>query len=114
MMVEEVSVLLKQLGLSANLNGFERARYAIILVYEKPDLAHHMTTQVYPLLAHHYKTNDKNIERSIRSAIEAGWTKADIRLVHHLFEYTIDQNKDRPTNAQFIAILADHLRVKHK
>lgn len=111
-MLEYLSNLLKQLGIPVSLQGYDRLRTAILWVYEDPKLIHKTTTQLYPALAKKYAVSDKGIERSIRLAIETAWDQGDALLINRLFEYTVNSQKGRPTNRQFIAVLADHLRLR--
>ncbi|WP_256720015.1 sporulation initiation factor Spo0A C-terminal domain-containing protein [Paenibacillus amylolyticus] len=74
----------------------------------------HLTKTLYPAIAEKFKTTPSRVERAIRHAIEVAWTRGNIDSISHLFGYTINISKSKPTNSEFIAMVADKLRIEHK
>lgn len=107
-----ISKILKHLGISPAVQGYAILRRAISLVIDNPSMAYHITTDLYPKLAIEFQISAKCIERSIRTAIESGWLKIDYKLIEELFGLIINKDIGRPTNAQFIAVIADYLTMQ--
>jgi two-component system response regulator (stage 0 sporulation protein A) len=78
------------------------------------DLLGAITKTLYPLVAMKYKTTASRVERAIRHAIEVAWNRGNVDTISSIFSYTISYNKSKPTNSEFIAMLADKLRISHK
>lgn len=107
---EEIGELLEQLGLARQEKGFERLSYAIALTAQKFERAGSVTKLLYPDLAKHFQTTPEKIERSIRHLIEKSWEKGEKTRFEELFGYHRDNSEIRPTNSEYIAILADWIR----
>ena len=107
---EEIGELLKQLGLARQEKGFERLSYAIALTAQEFERAGSVTKLLYPDLAKHFQTTPEKIERSIRHLIEKSWEKGEKTRFEELFGYHRDNSEIRPTNSEYIAILADWIR----
>ena len=107
---EEIGELLEQLGLARQEKGFERLSYAIALTAQEFERAGSVTKLLYPDLAKHFQTTPEKIERSIRHLIEKSWEKGEKTRFEELFGYHRDNSKIRPTNSEYIAILADRIR----
>ena len=107
---EEIGELLEQLGLARQEKGFERLSYAIALTAQEFERAGSVTKLLYPDLAKHFQTTPEKIERSIRHLIEKSWEKGEKTRFEELFGYHRDNSEIRPTNSEYIAILADWIR----
>lgn len=107
---EEIGELLEQLGLSRKEKGFERLSYAIAVTAKEFERAGSVTKLLYPDLAKHFQTTPEKIERSLRHLIEKSWEKGEKTRFEELFGYHRDNSENRPTNSEYIAILADWIR----
>ena len=107
---EEIGELLEQLGLDRKEKGFERLSYAIAVTAKEFERAGSVTKLLYPDLAKHFQTTPEKIERSLRHLIEKSWEKGEKTRFEELFGYHRDNSENRPTNSEYIAILADWIR----
>ena len=107
---EEIRELLEQLGLARKEKGFERLSYAIAVTAKEFERAGSVTKLLYPDLAKHFQTTPEKIERSLRHLIEKSWEKGEKTRFEELFGYHRDNSENRPTNSEYIAILADWIR----
>ena len=107
---EEIGELLEQLGLARKEKGFERLSYAIAVTAQEFERAGSVTKLLYPDLAKHFQTTPEKIERSLRHLIEKSWEKGEKTRFEELFGYHRDNSEIRPTNSEYIAILADSIR----
>ena len=107
---EEIGELLEQLGLSRKEKGFERLSYAIAVTAKEFERAGSVTKLLYPDLAKHFQTTPEKIERSLRHLIEKSWETGEKTRFEELFGYHRDNSEIRPTNSEYIAILADWIR----
>ena len=107
---EEIGELLEQLGLARQEKGFERLSYAIAITAKEFERAGSVTKLLYPDLAKHFQTTPEKIERSLRHLIEKSWEKGEKTRFEELFGYHRDNSEIRPTNSEYIAILADWIR----
>ena len=107
---QEIGELLEQLGLDRKEKGFERLSYAIAVTAKEFERAGSVTKLLYPDLAKHFQTTPEKIERSIRHLIEKSWEKGEKTRFEELFGYHRDNSEIRPTNSEYIAILADWIR----
>lgn len=107
---EEIGELLEQLGLARKEKGFERLSYAIAVTAQEFERAGSVTKLLYPDLAKHFQTTPEKIERSLRHLIEKSWEKGEKTRFEELFGYHRDNSEIRPTNSEYIAILADRIR----
>lgn len=107
---EEIGELLEQLGLARKEKGFERLSYAIAVTAQEFERAGSVTKLLYPDLAKHFQTTPGKIERSLRHLIEKSWEKGEKTRFEELFGYHRDNSEIRPTNSEYIAILADWIR----
>lgn len=110
----EISNLLHELGVPAHIKGYQYLRYAIGLATENMAILNSITKELYPEIAIKFETTPNRVERAIRHAIETAWERSDLEVVNRLFRYTIRNDKGKPTNSEFIAMLADKLRLKMK
>lgn len=109
-----VTDLMFDLGIPAHIKGYRYMRDAIIMVVKDPDILSGITKVLYPAVAKKHKTTAMRVERAIRHAIEAAWVRGNVDTINKVFGYTVNSSKGRPTNAEFIALLADRLRMGHK
>ncbi len=107
---EEIGELLEQLGLTGQEKGYERLSYAIAVTAQEFERAGSVTKLLYPDLAKHFQTTPEKIERSLRHLIEKSWEKGEKDRFEELFGYHKDNSEIRPTNSEYIAILADRIR----
>ena len=109
---DEIAEVLKKLGIAPDKNGFHYLRKAIYECYMHPDLLTSITKNVYPILSTTFDKSECCIERSIRNAIETGWSRGDYEYSSTLFSNCIDFYKTKPTNGQFIAVVVDKLMIQ--
>ncbi len=110
----QVTELILQIGIPAHIKGYHFVRSAIIMAVESPDTINAITKIVYPTIAKMYQTSPSRVERAIRHAIEVAWDRGDVDTLNSIFGYSINSNKGKPTNSEFIAMLSDKLRLKNK
>lgn len=110
----EITTLLHDIGVPAHIRGYQYIREAINLVYNDIEILNSITKGLYPTIAIKFKTTASRVERAIRHAIEIAWVRGNIETITQLFSYTISYNKAKPTNSEFIAMIADKLRLAHK
>lgn len=107
-----VTNLIHDVGVPAHIKGYQYLREAIILAVENADIINAVTKTLYPMLAKNFKTTPSRVERAIRHAIEVSWNRGQIEVHDKIFGYTVNSNKGKPTNSEFIAMLADLLRME--
>lgn len=107
----KVTNYIHALGVPANIKGYIYIRKAIMLAVEDMDILNYVTKRLYPLVAKEYNTTSSKVERAIRHAIEVAFTKNRTELANNLFSSTINDKKCKPTNSQFIALIADQLNL---
>lgn len=110
----EITTLLHEIGVPAHIKGYLYLREAITMVYNNLDLLGAITKVLYPEIAHKFCTTASRVERAIRHAIEVAWIRGNVEAISEIFSYTISYNKSKPTNSEFIAMIADKLRLEHK
>lgn len=109
-----ITNIIHEIGVPAHIKGYQYLRDAITMVYNNIEMLGAITKALYPDIATKYKTTPSRVERAIRHAIEVAWTRGNIDSIRHVFGYTINQSKAKPTNSEFIAMVADKLRIEHK
>ncbi len=109
-----ITSIIHEIGVPAHIKGYQYLRDAITMVYNNIELLGAITKSLYPAIAEKYRTTPSRVERAIRHAIEVAWTRGNIDSISHLFGYTINISKAKPTNSEFIAMVADKLRIEHK
>ncbi|NMB95606.1 MAG: sporulation transcription factor Spo0A [Clostridiaceae bacterium] len=110
----EVTNVMHEIGVPAHIKGYQYLRDAIIMVAEDLDIINSITKQLYPTIAKRYNTTSSRVERAIRHAIEVAWGRGRIDAINSIFGYTISMGKGKPTNSEFIAMVADKLRLSMK
>ena len=110
----EVTNIIHQLGVPAHIKGYLYLREAILMVIQEIELLGAVTKELYPLIAERYNTTASRVERAIRHAIEVAWSRGNVDMITNFFGYTIDLERGKPTNSEFIAMIADRLRMDNK
>ncbi|MGI6552817.1 MAG: sporulation transcription factor Spo0A [Bacillota bacterium] len=110
----EVTKIIHQMGVPAHIKGYQYLRDAILLVIEEISLLGAITKELYPMIAQKYQTTPSRVERAIRHAIELAWDRGNVEMMNRFFGYTINVERGKPTNSEFIAMVADKLRMQVK
>jgi two-component system response regulator (stage 0 sporulation protein A) len=113
-MESQVTKIIHQIGVPAHIKGYQYLRSAILMTIEDNDIINSVTKVLYPSVAKMYATTTSRVERAIRHAIEVAWDRGDIDTLNSYFGYTIQNNRGKPTNSEFIAMIADNLRLKYR
>lgn len=109
-----VTNVIHEVGVPAHIKGYQYLREAIIMVVNNIDIINQITKQLYPDIAQRYGTTPSRVERAIRHAIEVAWGRGQTEVVESIFGYTVSAAKGKPTNSEFIAMIADKLRLELK
>lgn len=109
-----VTEFIHELGVPAHIKGYQYVRSAIMMVVEDMELLNFITKQLYPTIAKKYKTTSSRVERAIRHSIEVAWSRGKPETMDEIFGYTVDTGKGKPTNSEFIAMVADRIRLQIK
>lgn len=110
----EITNIIHEIGVPAHIKGYLYLREAIQMVVNDVELLSAVTKELYPSIAKKYNTTASRVERAIRHAIEVAWSRGQIETINKIFGYTIHNDKGKPTNSEFIAMVADKLRLKAK
>lgn len=110
----EVTRIIHEIGVPAHVKGYQYLRDAIMLVVQEINYLGAVTKELYPAIAEKYDTTPSRVERAIRHAIELAWDRGDIERINKFFGYTVNGERGKPTNSEFIAIIADKLRLETK
>ncbi len=110
----EVTKVIHEIGVPAHVKGYQYLRDAIMLVVAEINYLGAVTKELYPTIAQKYDTTPSRVERAIRHAIELAWDRGDLDKINKVFGYTISGERGKPTNSEFIAIIADRLRLENK
>lgn len=108
-----ITSIIHEIGVPAHIKGYLYLREAISMVYNDIELLGSITKVLYPDIAKKYNTTASRVERAIRHAIEVAWSRGNIDSISSLFGYTVSMTKAKPTNSEFIAMVADKLRLEH-
>ncbi len=109
-----ITTMLHSLGVPSHIKGFEYIREGIGLMYTNPNMLGAITKEMYPEIAVKYNTTSSRVERAIRHAIEVSWNRGDYDLMEEVFGHSVDFDRAKPTNSEFIATIADRLRLNSK
>ncbi len=109
-----VTEIIHQIGVPAHIKGYHYLREAIILSVKNSEIINSVTKLLYPTVAKHHSTTSSRVERAIRHAIEVAWDRGDIDVLNSYFGYTIQNDRGKPTNSEFIAMISDKLRLRLK
>ncbi len=110
----QVTKIIHQIGVPAHIKGYQYLRSAILMTIDDNEIINSVTKVLYPSVAKRYKTTTSRVERAIRHAIEVAWDRGDVDTLNSYFGYTIQNSRGKPTNSEFIAMIADNLRLKYK
>ena len=110
----KVTAVIHELGVPAHIKGYQYIRTAILMVIENMDMLNYITKRLYPEIAKKYSTTSSRVERAIRHSIEVAWTRGRAETMNEIFGYTVHTGKGKPTNSEFIAMVADRIRLQTK
>jgi two-component system response regulator (stage 0 sporulation protein A) len=110
----EITSIIHEIGVPAHIKGYLYLREAIQMVVNDVELLSAVTKELYPSIAKKFNTTPSRVERAIRHAIEVAWSRGQVDTINRIFGYTIHNSKGKPTNSEFIAMVADKLRLKAK
>ena len=111
---QDVTNMIHEIGVPAHIKGYQYLREAIMMSVENPAMISSITKILYPTIAKQFQTTPSRVERAIRHAIEVAWSRGRMETLDALFGYTIDTGKGKPTNSEFIALIADKIRLEYK
>ena len=110
----QVTRVIHQIGVPAHIKGYQYLRTAILMTINDNEIINSVTKILYPSVAKQYKTTSSRVERAIRHAIEVAWDRGDVDTLNSYFGYTIQTSRGKPTNSEFIAMIADNLRLAER
>lgn len=110
----DVTNIIREIGIPAHIKGYQYIREGIIMSVNDINMLNYITKLLYPTIAKKYKTTSSSVERAIRHAIEVAWSRGKIDTIEEMFGYTISAGKGKPTNSEFIALIADKLRLEYR
>lgn len=110
----DVTNIIHEIGVPAHIKGYQYLREAIVMSVNDIDMLNSITKILYPTIAKRFQTTPSRVERAIRHAIEVAWSRGKMDTIDELFGYTIHNGKGKPTNSEFIALIADRIRLEYK
>ncbi len=110
----DVTSIIHEIGVPAHIKGYQYLREAIMMSVNDIDMLNSITKILYPTIAKRYQTTPSRVERAIRHAIEVAWSRGKMDTIDELFGYTINNGKGKPTNSEFIALIADKIRLEYR
>lgn len=110
----DVTNIIHEIGVPAHIKGYQYLRDAIILSVNDMEMLNSITKILYPTIAKRHQTTPSRVERAIRHAIEVAWSRGKMDTIDELFGYTVSNGKGKPTNSEFIALIADKIRLEYK
>lgn len=111
---KDVTDMIHEIGVPAHIKGYQYLREAIMMSVEDIEMLNSITKILYPSIAKKYQTTPSRVERAIRHAIEVAWSRGKMETLDSLFGYTINLGKGKPTNSEFIALIADKIRLHYR
>lgn len=111
---QDVTDMIHEIGVPAHIKGYQYLREAIMMAVEDIDMLNSITKVLYPTIAKKYQTTSSRVERAIRHAIEVAWSRGRMETLDALFSYTVNTGKGKPTNSEFIALIADRIRLQYR
>ena len=108
----EVTSIIREIGIPAHIKGYQYLRDAIMMIVNEIELLGAVTKILYPMIAEKYSTTPSRVERAIRHAIEVAWSRGNMEMINKIFGYTVKLEKGKPTNSEFMAMIADKLRME--
>ncbi len=109
-----ITEIMLEMGVPAHLKGYYYLRNAILMTERDAETVTSVTKLMYPVIARRFKTTDQKVERAIRNAIEVSWERGNVQVFEKLFGYSVRDGKSRPTNSEYIARIADKIRLDVK
>ena len=109
----DITGMIHDIGIPAHIKGYQYLRDSIMLSVKDRDVINSITKILYPTIAKMYQTTSSRVERAIRHAIEVAWNRGNTETLNDLFGYTISNRKGKPTNSEFIALIADKIRLEY-
>jgi two-component system response regulator (stage 0 sporulation protein A) len=109
----EVTNIIHEIGIPAHIKGYQYIRDAIILSVKDSEMINSITKILYPTISKKYQTTPSRVERAIRHSIEVAWSRGNTDIIEEYFGYTVSDGKGKPTNSEFIALIADRLRLTY-
>lgn len=111
---KDVTEMIHEIGVPAHIKGYQYLREAIMMSVEDTEMLNSITKILYPSIAKKFQTTPSRVERAIRHAIEVAWSRGKMETLDALFGYTINIGKGKPTNSEFIALIADKIRLRYR
>jgi two-component system response regulator (stage 0 sporulation protein A) len=111
---QDVTDMIHEIGVPAHIKGYQYLREAIMMAVNDREMISSITKVLYPTIAKKFQTTPSRVERAIRHAIEVAWSRGRMETLDSLFGYTIDTCKGKPTNSEFIALIADKIRLSYR
>lgn len=111
---QDVTNMIHEIGVPAHIKGYQYLREAIMMAVEDIDMLNSITKILYPTIAKKFQTTPSRVERAIRHAIEVAWSRGRMETLDALFGYTVNTGKGKPTNSEFIALIADRIRLQYR
>lgn len=111
---QDVTDMIHEIGVPAHIKGYQYLREAIMMAVEDIEMLNSITKILYPTIAKKFQTTPSRVERAIRHAIEVAWSRGRMETLDALFGYTINTGKGKPTNSEFIALIADRIRLQYR
>ncbi len=110
----DVTDIIHEIGVPAHIKGYQYLREAIMMSVNDIEMLNSITKILYPTIAKQFQTTPSRVERAIRHAIEVAWSRGKMDTIDELFGYTINNGKGKPTNSEFIALIADKIRLEYR
>ena len=111
---QDVTDMIHEIGVPAHIKGYQYLREAIMMAVEDIEMLNSITKVLYPTIAKKFQTTPSRVERAIRHAIEVAWSRGRMETLDALFGYTVNTGKGKPTNSEFIALIADRIRLQYR
>lgn len=111
---KDVTTIIHEIGVPAHIKGYQYLREAIMMSVEDLSMLSSITKILYPTIAKRFQTTPSRVERAIRHAIEVAWSRGKMETLDALFGYTVNTGKGKPTNSEFIALIADRIRLRYR
>lgn len=110
----DVTKMIREIGIPAHIKGYQYIREGIMMSVKDPEILNYITKFLYPTIAKKYRTTTSSVERAIRHAIEVAWNRGKMEAMEELFGYSVNSGKGKPTNSEFIALIADKFRLDYR
>ncbi len=111
--VNDTTIILRKISMPPHIKGYHYFREAIVSVVENPAILDNIMVKIYAVIAKRHNSTVNNVERIMRHAVEASWNRCKVSVIIEVFGNTLNENKDKPSNRELIAMLADNIRMKH-